>query len=192
MKKSLSQILYGYVFIFLAIRIGVDILADPIGYLLIGVGCLKLGDKFADGKKAAYIAIVMIFLSFPSVFMDFNLVESGPWYYYSHGLFAGELIMTFYLFRLLKMMAEKFGESDLVDRTQFLYNIYIPTSLLMLGLSAFYTATAMRGLEEVFFVLVLILLILNIAFIILLNAFRKAAKEEKPLVLDLEEGSKEG
>lgn len=191
MKKSLSQILYGYVFILLDIRIGVDILADPVGYLLIALGCLKLGEKFADGKLAAYIAITMIFLSIPSVFIDFNLVENGSWYYYSNGLFVGELVMTFYLFRLLKLLAEAAGQTDLKDRTQFLYNIYIPASLFMLGLAAFYTATEMRSMEEVFFVLVLILLILNIAFILLLNAFRKAAKEEEALVLDLGEGSKE-
>lgn len=191
MKKSLRQILYGYVLIFLAIRIGVDILADPVGYFLITLGCLKLGERYIDGKKAAYIAITMIFLSVPSVFIDFNLVETGPWYYYSNGLFAGELIMTFYLFRLLKLLAEALGETDLKDRTQFLYNIYIPASLLMLGLAAFYTATEMRSMEEVFFVLVLILLILNIAFILLLNAFRKAAKDEEPLALELGEGSEE-
>lgn len=192
MKKSLSQILCGYVFIFLAIRIGVDILADPVGYLLITIGCLKLGEKYADGKMAAYIALSMILLSIPSVFIDLNLVENGFWYYYSNGLFAGELIMTFYLFRLMKRLAEADGQTDLKDRTQFLYNIYIPTSLLMLGLAAFYTATGMRSMEQVFFVLVLILLILNIAFIFLLNAFRKAAKEEKPLTFELGEGSKEG
>lgn len=191
MKKSLSQILYGYAFIFLDIRIGVDILADPVGFLLIALGCLKLGEKYADGKKAAYIAIAMILLSIPSVFIDFNLVETGPWYYYSNSLFMGELIMTFYLFRLLKRLAEAFGENELKDRTQLLYNIYIPATLLMLGLAAFYTATEMRSMEEVFFVLVLILLILNIAFILLLNAFRKAAKEEETLAFELEEGSKE-
>ncbi|WP_422122845.1 hypothetical protein DHX103_14015 [Planococcus sp. X10-3] len=187
MKGSLGQILYGYLFIFLAIRVGVDILADPIGYFLIAAGCYKLGEEFNDGKTAAYISIALIFFSVPSVFIDFNLVESGPWYYYSNFLFTGELVLTFYLFRLLKQLAERNGEQGLAQRTQRLFNIYIPANLLMLGLSAFLAVFAAENLQILAFVLVIILLILNITFLILLSAFRKALKDDKPEMISIEE-----
>lgn len=190
MKGSLGQIFYGYLFIFLAIRIGVDILADPIGYFLIAAGCYKLGELFFVGKTAAYISIALIFFSVPSVFIDFNLVESGPWYYYSNFLFTGEIILTFYLFRLLIKLAVKNGEHGLAQRTQRLFNIYIPANLLLLGLSAFLVVFAAENLQIVAFILMIILLILNIAFLILLNAFRKAVKNDEQLLVLNEEGSK--
>ncbi|HSJ36668.1 MAG TPA: hypothetical protein VK945_00465 [Planococcus sp. (in: firmicutes)] len=190
MKRSLGKILYGYVFIFLAIRVGVDILADPIGYFLIAAGCYKLGEVFNEGKIAAYISIALIFFSVPAVFIDFNLVESGPWYYYSNFLFTGELVLTFYLFRMLKKIAERNGEHGLAQRTQRLFNIYIPVNLLMLALSAFLTVFAVENLQILAFFLVIILLVLNIAFLILLIAFRKAVRDDKPPLILTEEGSK--
>ena len=190
MKRSLGQILYGYVFIFLAIRIGVDILADPIGYLLIAVGCLKLGENFKDGKTAASISFVLIPLSIPSVFIDMNLIDSGPWFYYSNALFAGEIILTFYLFRLLIKIAETISENDLAERTLRLFKIYIPANLLFLGLAAILTAFEFESLQVLSFVLLLIILVLNIAFILLLNAFRKIARDEKPPEMVIDEGSK--
>ncbi|MFD1030324.1 hypothetical protein [Metaplanococcus flavidus] len=191
MKGSLSQILYGYVFIFLAIRVGVDILADPIGYFLIAAGCYKIGEFFYDGRTAAYISMALIFFSIPSVFIDFNLVESGPWYYYSNFLFTGELVLTFYLFRMLKKIAERNGEQGLAQRTQRLFMIYIPANLVMLALSALLTVIVFESLQGVAIVLVVLLLILNIAFLILLGAFRKAVRdEEPPLILNEEERSK--
>lgn len=184
MEKALGQILYGAVFIFLAIRIGVDLLADPIGYLLIAAGCLKLSKEYTDGKIASTISMVLIFLSIPSVFIDFNLVESGPWYYYSNFLFAGEMVLTFYLFRMLKNIAEKAGRKDLADRTRRLFQIYIPASLLMLVLGAIGIILGSDYLEMLAFTLVILLLILNIAFIVLLVAFRRMArKKTPPLVL---------
>ena len=191
MKGSLSQILYGYVFIFLAIRVGVDILADPIGYFLIAAGCYKLGEVFNDGKIAAYIAIALIFFSVPSVFIDFNLIESGPWYYYSNFLFTGELVLTFYLFRMLKKIAERNGEQGLAQRTQRLFNIYIPANLLLLGLGAFLTVFVFENLQILAFLLVIMLLILNIAFLILLNAFRKAVRDDEPKMISTEELERE-
>lgn len=187
MKGSLSQIFYGSVFIFIAIRVGVDLLADPIGYFLIAAGCFKLGEAFEDGKIAAYIASGMILFSMPSVVIDFNLVDSGPWYYYSNFLFTAELVMVFYLFRMLKEIAITTGEKALEGRTRILFNIYIPANLVMLGLGAVMAVIGSDNLEVLAILLVIALLILNIAFLILLNAFRNTVKEEKQVMISIEE-----
>lgn len=190
MKGSLSQIFYGFIFIFIAIRVGVDLLADPIGYFLIAAGCFKLGQVFEGGKAAAYVAIGLIFFSMPSVIIDFNLVDSGPWYYYSNFLFAAEVVLTFYLFRMLKQIAEMTGEKKLAERTRRLFNIYIPTNLFMLGLGAVMAVVESDNLQILAFLLVIGLLILNIVFLFLLNAFRKAVKEEKTARISFEEAKR--
>lgn len=190
MKGSLSQILIGSIFIFLAIRVGVDLLADPIGYFLIAAGCYKLGEVFKDGRVAAYIAMGMIFFSMPSVMIDFNLVDSGPWYYYSNFLFAAELVLVFYLFRMLKEIAVKGGDNALEGRTRRLFNIYIPANLLMLGLGAVMAVYYSDSLQILAFILVIALLVLNIAFLLLLNAFRKSVKEDKPAMISIEEAER--
>ncbi|WP_033543993.1 hypothetical protein [Planococcus sp. CAU13] len=191
MKNSLRQILYGYVFIFLAIRIGVDLLADPIGYFLIAAGCFKIGGRFFDGKIASYIANGLLFLSFPSVFIDFNLIESGPWYYYSKMLFAGEIVLTFYIFRMLKAVAQFNVNIRLEERTQRLFNVYIPASLLMLAFTGVLIAFEFEFMQVLSFALLLFLLGLKIAFLFLLNAFRKNTTDEKRPVITFGEGSTE-
>ena len=180
MERALSRILYGMVFIFLDIRIGVDLLADPIGYLLIAVGCLKLSEKYADGKSASIFSTILIFLSIPSVFIDFNLIQSGAWHYFSNFVFAGEVVLTFYLFRMLREIAEKAVRKDLADRTRRLFNLYIPLSLLMLAMGAVGMVSGSDYFRMLLIALVILLLILNIAFIILLAAFRKMARKKIP------------
>lgn len=190
MKGSLSQILVGSIFIFLAIRVGVDLLADPIGYFLIAAGCFKLGEVFKDGKVAAYLAMGMIFFSMPSVLIDFNLVESGPWYYYSNFLFAAQIVLIYHLFRMLKEIAVSVGDSALEGRTRRLFNVYIPANLFMLGLGAVMAVFYWDNLQILAFVLVIGLLVLNIAFLLLLNAFRKSVKEDKPAMISIEEAER--
>lgn len=180
MNNSLTKILYGYVFIFLSIRIGIDILADPIGYFLIAVGCYKIGEHFMDGKIAAYLAFGLLFLSFPTVFIDLNLVESGPWFYYGNVLFTGEIVLTFYLFRMLLSIAESNRNSPLKERTQRLFNFYMPANLLLLALTAILIVFEIESIQFLAIVLLLILLGLNIALLFLVNAFRKAVRDEEP------------
>jgi hypothetical protein len=179
MKKSLSQILIGYVFIFISIRIGIDLFAEPIGYLLIALACYRLGENFRDGKILAYLSSVLIFFSIPSVFIDFNLVEYGYWFYYSNALYAGEIVLTFYLFRLLIKIAEAKHDTALKERTRSLFNLLIPTNLLVLGLTAFLVAFEFEQLQVLAFVLVLLLLVLNIAFLLLINTFKKSVNDEE-------------
>lgn len=90
----------------------------------------------------------------------------------------------------MKLAAEN-GEMGLFNRTQRLFNIYIPINLLMFGLSAVMIAFVNESLHILAFLLIIVLLMLNIAFIFLLIAFRKAVKDEKPLTFELGEGSKE-
>lgn len=191
MKTAWKQIFYGYLFIFLAIRIGIDLLADPIGYFLIAVGCYKIGEQFLDGKLAAYIATGLLFLSFPSVFIDFNLVESGPWYYYSNMLHAGALAMTFYVFRMMKGAAQFHVNIGLEERTQRLFNLYIPAGLLSLAFSGVLIVFEFEFMQVLSFALLLILLGLKIAFLFLLSAFRKKITDQRRPVISFGEGSTE-
>lgn len=191
MNTAWRQILYGYIFIFLDIRIGIDLLANPIGYFLIAVGCFKIGERFYDGKIASFIATGLLFLSLPSVIIDFNLAESGLWYYYSNMLHAGALILTFYVFRMMKAAAEFHVNIGLVERTQRLFNLYIPASLLSLAFSGALIAFAIEFMQVLSFALLLLLLGLKIAFLFLINVFRKKLADEKQPVITFGEGSTE-
>lgn len=166
-------------------------MADPIGYFLIAVGCYKIGEHFVDGKIAAYLSFGLLFLSFPTVFIDLNLVESGPWFYYGNMLFTGEIVLTFYLFRMLQSISESNGNSPLKERTQRLFNFYMPANLLMLAVTAFLIVFEIESIQFLAIVLLLILLGLNIAFLFLVNAFRKAVSDEKPPSIEFKENGGE-
>ena len=79
MNKALQLIFWGYVFIFFRIHIGIDLLADPIGYLLLFSGCSKLVDVYPIAKKAKFIGLVGAFVSLPSVFVNLSDPTSSIW-----------------------------------------------------------------------------------------------------------------
>src|SRR5690606_19198894 len=113
----------------------------------------------------------------------------GPWNYYSNLLFAGEVVLSFYLFRMLMNIAEAKGKWALKERTLRLFRIYIPANLLMLALGAVLTVFSFESLLILSFILVIGLLVLNIAFIFLLAAYRKMARESLPPLIILKDGS---
>ena len=186
MQKSLAYIFWGYLLVFLAIRIGIDFFADPVGYLLIANGSLAIAANHQAARKAGFVAIVLCVLSVPTVFMDLNLAEYGGWFYYSNLLFAGKIVLTFYLFHMLKEIAEADGTGLLADRTKRVYAFFMSTNLAMLAFTAVHLVVESTFLETIAFLLLLLVLISNISFLLLIRTFRK--KEDRKTILIENEG----
>ena len=79
MKSALNLVFWGYLLALLRLEIGIDILPDPVGYFLIALGCFGLREHYPIAQKAGILAVGMIFMSIPTVFINLDEVSSLGW-----------------------------------------------------------------------------------------------------------------
>ncbi|WP_318614802.1 hypothetical protein [Sporosarcina sp. YIM B06819] len=174
MNKALRYLFWGYFFIFFRIQIGIDWLADPIGYLLIASGCLQLLQQYPQAKKARMVAMIGAVISIPAVFVNLSVPNLGMWESYSVLLFFLKLIIAYFLFTILKSIVNDYANQALIHRTKNVYSFYIAVHLASLLLMSF--SMNMPEYPWLTFVAALAIgtFIMDIAFLLLLGAIRRA------------------
>lgn len=53
-NQAMRTLFWGYLFIFFRVQIGIDWLADPLGYLMIATACTKLSNAYPPAKKRGF------------------------------------------------------------------------------------------------------------------------------------------
>ncbi|MFS0576836.1 hypothetical protein AB1K83_14450 [Sporosarcina sp. 179-K 3D1 HS] len=174
-KKAMRTLFWGYLFIFFRVQIGIDWLADPIGYILIASACFKLSESYPVAKKAGIWATIGIFISLPGVFVNLSESQVGLWELYAYGLLVLKTIVAYYLFTALISIVKTFDNTSLLNRTNTVFKFHIGTHLAVLALGSFsmnvngdywVTATIFLGL---------LLIVMDIAFLLLVGAVRRTA-----------------
>ena len=125
MKSALNLVFWGYLLALLRFEIGIDILPDPVGYLLITLGCFGLREHYPIAQKAGMLAIGMIFVSIPTVFINLDEVNSFGWGIYTTVLLFSKLILVYFLFLTLKTIVKDYEHTALIDRTNTVFTFYI-------------------------------------------------------------------
>lgn len=174
MNKALRYLFWGYLFIFFRIQIGIDWFADPLGYLFISSGCLLLLKQYPQAKKARIVAMIGAIITIPAVFVDLSAPNLGMWEFYSVSLFFLKLIIAYFLFAVLKSIVADYGNQVLIHRTKNVYTYYIAIHLASLFLMSF--SMNMPEYPWATFVVALTIgaFIMDIAFLLLLGAIRRA------------------
>ncbi|MFJ7934115.1 hypothetical protein [Sporosarcina sp. NPDC096371] len=178
MNKALQYMFWGYLFIFFRIQIGIDWLADPIGYLFISSGCLLLLKQYPHAKKARITAMIGAIISIPSVFINLIQPTFGIWELYSVSLFSLKLIVAYFLFAVLKSIVADYGNQILIQRTKNVYTFYIAFHLASLLLMSFSMNVPEYPWATFVFALSIGVLIMDIAFLLLIGAIRRAEPPE--------------
>lgn len=179
MNKALRQIFWGYVFIFIRIHIGFDLLADPIGYFLIFSGCSKLVEVNPVAKKAKIIALVGAFVSFPSVFVNLSEIPLPfGWSTYAGFLLVFKLIIGFYLFFVLIEATKTLGDQALQQRAENTFKFFVAIQLFTLALQSFSMNVSGDGWVALSLFSLLSSLIVDILFLLLIGAIRRASPEQ--------------
>lgn len=176
MNSALRRIFWGYLFIFFRIHIGIDVLMDPIGYMLIFSGCARIVDEFPQAKKAMSVAIVGSVLSIPSVVV--NLSDPTlpySWSMYGIALFLMKILIAFYLFIVLTDIVATIGKPSLIVKTRSTFKIYIGFHLFAFALQSFYMNTSGAGWVVLNVLSAIGVLIMDILFLLLLRKIRNAA-----------------
>lgn len=161
--------------------IGIDILADPIGYFLVVAGISSLIHEFPIGKRARGIAIVLSVLSIPTVVASLDKVSEmyqivSYWSIYSIVYPIMQLMLMFFVFQLLVNIAKKHGGTNLQSWTDKLFKIYLVLNLVILIAQPFAINLYGNSLQVIIVGSWVLLFILEIVFLVLLLQFRKLDK----------------
>ncbi|WP_349409808.1 hypothetical protein [Pseudalkalibacillus sp. SCS-8] len=186
MRVAFLQLFWGFLFIMVEIHIIIDIFADPIGYYMIFHGLNLIAKEYGKTNPARPISVVLLFLSIPTVFImntssafvDLS-VQMTAWSIYEHAMGLAQLVLTFYVFKIMLHVADAIGNRELYSSTNLFFKWYIGISLATQVMSPFlmnlYHDVAMGFVIGT----VLISLIINIIFLIYLYRFKKSGQENR-------------
>lgn len=182
MNEAFSKIFWGYLFVLFEIHIFViDILPEPVGYYLIFSGVSMLLNDFPIGQKAKNIALALIFISIPTVFLQQNtgadqLVQLpflSALSIYMTVLGVLKLILVFYIFQLIMAIVQHHGDDGLIARSKKTFNTYIIVMVLTIIVHSFSINFAMDQFMAVSIILIIVGFIMEIVFLVLLRKMRK-------------------
>ncbi|UZJ78446.1 hypothetical protein [Fictibacillus sp. KU28468] len=182
MRESFHKLFWGFLLILIEIHIiAIDILPDPVGYYLIvsGLGLITINNKAL--KKAKYLALGLVFISIPTVFIQKNvtgntsgqLFDLSLWPIYTQVIGMLKLILVFYVFQILLDAAMKKGDQQLYASARYRFVSYMAV-MLILNITLPFTMNIIGDLMTAYTVVFLLLsLLVEVMFLLLLRKYRK-------------------
>ncbi|WP_174731562.1 hypothetical protein [Mesobacillus harenae] len=186
MRNSFSKLFWGFILVLIEIHlIVVDILPDPLGYLLIFWGVQSAATEDPAGKKAKTLALILMFVSLPTIFIQQNqtanefgqLAPIDGWAFYMHAIGLLKLVLVFFVFKMMISIVKERGESDLVSRTSTTLLVYMIVMLCNSFLQTFTMNMGSNMLLGLIFIIVSSSMIMEIVFLVLLRRFMKIQDE---------------
>ena len=179
MREAFLKMFWGFLFVLLEIHIiVVDILPDPIGYILIILGLAWFRESYDVAKKAHQFAIGLAVLSIPSVFVSQQVVDQVGTFGSSSGIYGFimqglNLVLVFMVFKLLLKVAYDEGGSELVRGTGILFKMYMTVLIFALILPIFTVGVVNQAFTSIVIVTSLLALVLEIVYLVWLRKFSK-------------------
>ncbi|WP_301108787.1 hypothetical protein [Sporosarcina sp.] len=173
MNKAFRLMFWGYIFVFFRIHLGIDLLADPIGYYLIYLGAGLMSERIPAAKKAETVAIVGLLISIPGMFVNLSEVTGGLWVLYAEGLFIWKVITVYYLFGTWKSAIQHVGQSRLRQRVQITYVWYMGIHFIMMLLTAFSLNVGGSEWTSLFLFFSLMVIVMDVVLLVLIAALRR-------------------
>lgn len=181
MSEAFKKIFWGYLVVLIEIHfLVIDIFPDPLGYYLIFSGISMLLKYFPIGYKAKNMALVLIFISIPTVFIEQNagadqlgqipFLSGWPLYMTVFGVL--KLILVFYIFQLMMVIVKKHGDSALLTHTTKTYYAYILVMVLTMIAHSFSINFSTDQYMVVTIISLVLGLIMEIVFLVLLRKMR--------------------
>ncbi len=179
MKKAINLLFWGYLVVLVRIDFGLDVLPVPLGYFIIATGCKQLEKKYPVAQKAWGFTTAMIFISFPTIFLDVHQQTHILWKTYSLFIMIGQLIVVYFILSLLKDIVLDYGNSIFSQRLKLMTKIYIISHLLYFTASTFTLNIALDDWLFFMTIFMFVILIMDIIFLVLLREVRKIATNKK-------------
>lgn len=179
MKTAVNLLFWGYLLVFLRFEVIIDVLPDPLGYLLIALGCFKLQNKYPIAQEAGILSISMIFISIPTFFLNTGETIGLGWEIYSIVFAVLKLIVVYFLFSILNSIVEDYDHQALIKRTHSVFTIYITLNLVFLAFFSFSMNVSGSAWETITIILMVAVFIFEIIFLILIKAIQRVEPTKK-------------
>lgn len=178
-RQGFKYMITGFLFILLDIHAFIDVLPDSGGYLLIGLGILKVVAGGKNAKKAEMTAYMLMVLSIPTLVLSGEVLQqmqtdSIGWHLYGFVLSIGHLILMYYLFLMLLNEVEYLNDEETIQqRVLKMMRFYMATTLS----SAIIQPFLMNANQDIQLVvgisLIVATLVAQITFIVHLRGLQK-------------------
>lgn len=178
-RLGFKNMIIGFLLILLDIHIFIDVLPDPVGYLLIGVGIIKLGTGGLQAKKAEMTAYIMMVLSLPTFFLSGEVLQhmqsaSMGWILYGFVTSIGDLILVYFVFRMLLQEVEfPINQEENHNRVRKMMVIYMSIALCITFLQPFLLNMEENTAMVLGIIFIVLFLSVHIAFLVLLRVLQK-------------------
>lgn len=182
MSEAFKKIFWGYLVVLIEIHfLVIDIFPDPLGYYLIFSGISMLLNDFPIGSKAKNMALVLIFISIPTVFIEQNagadqlgqipFLSGWPLYMTVYGVL--KLILVFYIFQLIMAIVREHGDFALTDRSTKTFYTYMIVMILTMIVHSFSINFSTDQFLVVTIISLVVGFIMEIVFLVLLRKMRQ-------------------
>lgn len=183
MKKAFNRIIVGLIFIVFDINIGINLLPDFIGYVLIYDGCRLLSEKEENFKKAilpskilaitSFLQIIgkylknnnVIYWNFPMISELLGIIIAIVWLY-----------IVYHICKGIYNLAEERTLVYITSRTKIIWNIYFYLMVVTTGIKPL-VLTLSYNLRTAIIILAIAGTLINIILILLINEARKRILE---------------
>lgn len=177
--RSYSQIFWGFILVFVNINIGIDILPDFIGYIIILIGLNSLEKHSSYFSKGKIFAFIFIFYSIPQFFgmgdqsMTSNVQPfDWQWLMYDQVGVILQLILVYYICKGIQEQATMSELTVLAEQAIFRWKLFFVVSASTLLLTPF-----VLNFDIVQPFIVILLIGYLIVMIIFLHLLRRAYRE---------------
>lgn len=182
MQKGFTKLFWGFLLILIEVHfLVIDILPDPVGYFLIYQGLNHLEDMFGEKNLSKPIAGSLVVISIPTIFIDqTKAIQTGfamqltGWSIYETFLSLAQLILTFYVFKILIKVARHIGDQELQATTDKIFRLYMIIMVTITFVQPFFMNMYGDVLSVIIIAAAITSLILDITFLVLLRKFRKS------------------
>lgn len=180
MADAFRKMFWGYLFIVLEIHIFIDLLADPIGYWLLFSGISTLAKDFPIANKAKILSLALLLFSIPTVLIQGESSQPAlftGWTVYFNSIHLLNVVLVFYMCRLLMEIAKHHEDKLLVKSTYKTSMSYIVVMLLGELFSSFAINLSNTNFTGIIWVAIFASLLMHILFLSLLHQYKKRFHE---------------
>ena len=186
-RRAFKYMIGGFLLVLIDIH-NLDILPDPLGYMMIASGIHQMGARQPNAFKAEITAYLLMALSVPTLFLSGQLlnpmqINSTGWLLYGLSVTITNLILMYFVFRMLIHEVEyPIETAEKQNRTRILMKVYMTISLSSAFIQPFLFHMKQDVQSTIAITTIVLTLAVHIAFIVHLRTLQKT------FPIDLEKG----
>ena len=191
-RRAFKYMIAGFLLVLLDVHIFFDFLPDPLGYILIASGIHQLAAGKPNAKKAVITAYVLMALSIPTLFLSGEVltqmqVNSTSWLVYGFSITLIDLILMYYIFRMLMHEVDyPIEAAEKQNGIKKIMIVYMTITLTSTFIQSFLINMNQDVQSTVAVAIIVLTLSVHVAFILTLRNLQKTFTPDQGRVYPME------